>query len=103
VRRFPDGPLIQISDRGAQLRWSQDGSEIFYMAFERKLMTVKSDSRNGLRITAKAVQKSPPARRLSLAFTPKVAHRRKRLFRKIYAARRRPFCESDRFEDGDGV
>jgi len=52
VRRFPDGPLIQICDRGAQLRWSQDGSEIFYMALDRKLMTVKFDSRNGSALSA---------------------------------------------------
>jgi eukaryotic-like serine/threonine-protein kinase len=44
IQRFPTGPRMQISSNGgAQARWSHDGTELFYMAGDRKLMAVKFD------------------------------------------------------------
>jgi Tol biopolymer transport system component len=44
VQRFPEGPRLQISaGGGAQARWSRDGTELFYMAGDRKLMAVTFD------------------------------------------------------------
>jgi eukaryotic-like serine/threonine-protein kinase len=46
VQRFPGGSRLQISaGGGAQARWSRNGTELFYMAGDRKLMEVKFDSK----------------------------------------------------------
>ena len=44
VRPFPGpGAHIQISNLGAQPRWSRDGGQIFYIAPDKKLMAVNFD------------------------------------------------------------
>ncbi len=49
VREFPSGSRMQISSSGAaQALWSRDGSELFYMAGDRKLMRVQFDKKTGL-------------------------------------------------------
>jgi eukaryotic-like serine/threonine-protein kinase len=56
TQRFPAGPRLQISSGGgAQARWSQDGSELFYMAGDRKLMAVPFDSKTNMPGTPKAL------------------------------------------------
>jgi Tol biopolymer transport system component len=46
IERVPFGARVQISGRGgAQARWSRDGSEVFYIAPDRKLMSVKFDKK----------------------------------------------------------
>jgi len=46
IEKFPTGSRMQISaGGGAQARWSQDGSELFYIAPDRKLMSVRFDKK----------------------------------------------------------
>jgi dipeptidyl aminopeptidase/acylaminoacyl peptidase len=49
VTRFPaSGPSWRISaDGGSQARWRRDGSEIFYLAPDRRLMAASVAERNG--------------------------------------------------------
>jgi hypothetical protein len=46
IEKFPTGARMQISSGGgAQARWSDDGSELFYIAPDRKLMSVRFDKK----------------------------------------------------------
>ncbi len=46
IEKFPSGARMQISaGGGAQARWSDDGSELFYIAPDRKLMSVRFDKK----------------------------------------------------------
>jgi Tol biopolymer transport system component len=48
VQPFPgSGRRIQISNAGAQPRWSRDGRQVFYVAPDRKLMAVSFDPQKG--------------------------------------------------------
>ncbi|MBZ5622724.1 MAG: SMP-30/gluconolactonase/LRE family protein [Acidobacteriia bacterium] len=49
VRRFPEpGPRIQISNGpAAQARWSRDGTQLFYIAPDKKLMGVHFNGETG--------------------------------------------------------
>jgi hypothetical protein len=45
----PDAPRTQLSGEfGSQVRWREDGRELFYITLDRKLMSVPVTVRNGV-------------------------------------------------------
>jgi Tol biopolymer transport system component len=49
VQAFPGpGAKIQLSNSGAQPRWSHDGRQIFFIQPDRKLMAVSFDAKTGM-------------------------------------------------------
>jgi Tol biopolymer transport system component len=56
VQAFPGpGAKVQVSNSGAQPRWSRDGRQIFFIQPDRKLMSVSFDSNTGTASTPRVL------------------------------------------------